>query len=104
MTIEIREIGVEALPRYAEIPISFRVESVFRVEMIDHGLGGFSLVEKKVDPYTKAHDSQGDGRDRPINWGKTFDVSKWGFFLAIDGSLLVGGAAVVIDTLGINML
>lgn len=104
VAVEIREIGVEALPCYAEVPISFRVESVFCVEMIDHGLGGFSLVEKQVDPYTKAYDVQGDGRDRPINWGKTFDVSKWGFFLAVDGGHSVGGAAVVIDTLGINML
>jgi len=68
MSLEIREIGVELLPRYAEIPISFKVESVFRIETISQRLGGFTLVEKKVEPYTKDYDSQADDGDRPIRW------------------------------------
>ena len=39
MSVEIREVGVEALGRWAEVPISFRVESVFAVAEIDGGLG-----------------------------------------------------------------
>ncbi|MCK4223195.1 GNAT family N-acetyltransferase [Candidatus Bathyarchaeota archaeon] len=104
MTIEIKEIGVELLPRYAKIPISFRVESVFHVETVDQGLDGFSVVEKKVKPYTKNYDSQGDTLDRPIRWTRRFNVSKWGFFLAIDEPLVVGGATVAIDTPNVNML
>jgi GNAT superfamily N-acetyltransferase len=104
VTVEIREVGAEALPQYAEIPIAFRVESIFHVETVDHGLGGFSLVEKRVDPYTKDYDRQGDSRDRPINWGNTFDISQWGFFLAVDGEHPVGGAAVAFDTPKINLL
>lgn len=79
MTIEIKEIGVELLPCYAEIPISFKVESIFQVEMINKGLGGFSVVEKKVKQYLKDYDRQGDNEDRPIGWVKKFDVSNWGF-------------------------
>jgi GNAT superfamily N-acetyltransferase len=104
VAIEIREVGAEALPQYAKIPIAFRVESVFYVEMVDHGLGGFSLIEKKVDPYTKDYDRQGDGRDRPINWGNMFDISQWGFFLAVDEGRPIGGAAVAFDTPEIHLL
>ena len=104
MTIEIKEIDVESLWGYAEIPILFKVESIFQVETINQGLGGFSVVEKKVKPYVKDYDKQGDDVDRPIGWTKKFDVSKWGFFLAVDGSLTLGGATVVIDTPSVNML
>jgi len=104
MTIEINEIGVESLPRYAEIPISFKVESIFQVETINQGLGGFSVVEKKVKPYLKDYDRQSDKGDRPSGWVRKFDVSKWGFFLAMDGLLILGGATVVIDTPSVNIL
>ncbi|UCD95829.1 MAG: GNAT family N-acetyltransferase [Candidatus Bathyarchaeota archaeon] len=104
MAIEIKEVGAEALSQYAEIPTAFRVKSIFHVDAVDHGLGGFSLVEKKVDPYTKDYDRQGDGRDRPINWENTFDISQWGFFLAFDEGRPVGGAAVAFDTPEINLL
>jgi len=104
MSLEIQEIGVELLPRYAEIPISFKVESVFCIETISQGFGGFRLVEKKVEPYTKDYDSQADDGDRPIRWPERFDVSKWGFFLALDGPAAVGGATVAIDTPKVNML
>ena len=32
MSVEIREVGPEALTEYAKIPIRFRVSSLFRVE------------------------------------------------------------------------
>lgn len=104
MSIEIEEIGIESLSRYAEIPISFPVESVFHVETIDAGLGGFSIVEKKVTPYTKNYDNQGDDLDVPSGWPGKFDVSKWGFFLAIDKPLAAGGATVAINSPNVNML
>lgn len=104
MTVEIQEIGVESLPRYAEITISFKVKSIFCVEAINQGLGGFSVVEQKVKPYTKDYDSQSDNEGRPIRWTEKFDISRWGFFLAVDGPLVVGGAAVAIDTPKVNML
>ena len=104
MTVEVKEIGVESLLRYDEVPISFRVESVFRVETVNQGLGGFAVVEKKVQPYTKDYDGQSDDEDRPSRWARKFDVSKWVFFLAVDESLVVGGATVATDTLNLNIL
>ena len=104
MAIDIIEIGVESLHCYAEIPISFKVESIFQVEAINQGLGGFSILEKKVEPYLKDYDRQNDNGDRPVGWAKKFDVSKWSFFLAKDGPKVLDGAAVAAGTPAVNML
>ena len=104
MSIEIQEVGVDLLPRYAAISIAFEVASVFRIEVIDKGLGGFALIEEKVAPYTKDYDSQDKDDSEPTGWPERFDVSKWGIFLALDGSRPVGGATVAFDTPGVNML
>jgi GNAT superfamily N-acetyltransferase len=104
MMIEIQEIGVESLPRYAEIPIAFTVESIFHVETLQRGLGGFSIVERTVSPYQKDYDRQGEPGDRPIDWATKFDVSRWGFFLAVEDSRGLGGATVVIETPEVSML
>lgn len=96
MSIVIQEIDVDLFPRYDAIPTWFKVESVFRVEVIDDGLGGFRLVEEKVaEPFVKDYDSQND--DNPTSWAANFDVSGWGIFLATDDDRPVGGAAVAID-------
>ena len=98
-------MGVDQLSVYAGIPISFTVESVFRVEVVDRGLGGFKLIEEKTDtPYLKDFDSAGDGDTRPERWAKRFDVSNWTFFLAYVWERAVGGATLALDTPGVNML
>jgi len=102
MTITIRNAGPDALPLYAQVPIAFRVESVFRVELIEGGLGGILLREERVAPYIKDYDTYGE--DRPADWPQQFDVRNWGFFLAFDGDRSVGGAAVAFNTGGVHML
>lgn len=103
MGIEVAEHGAEVLEGYAEIPIRFRVESVLRVAPIDGGLGGLQMTEARVDkPYVKDYDAiKGEG---PTRWTKRFDVSNWGFFLAVDADQLVGGATVAFRTPDVNML
>jgi len=103
MTAEIREVGREALPQFAGIPIRFRVESVFRVEENDAGVGGFRLVEEKVEkPYVKDYDTfEGE---TPTCWATHLDVTHWGFFLALDGDKPVGAATVACDTPGCSLL
>lgn len=103
MLLQIQEIGVEGLSRYAQVPSRFVVDSVLRTEVIDQGLGGFRLVEEKVDPpYVKDYDAVEE--DSPIDWPRQFDVSRWGFFLALDGGREVGAAAVAMDSPGVHML
>ena len=38
MAIEIRQVGPDSLEQYGQIPVRYRVESVFRVDEIDGGL------------------------------------------------------------------
>ncbi|MCI0440727.1 MAG: GNAT family N-acetyltransferase [Chloroflexi bacterium] len=101
--MRIKEVGVESLHRYAEIPIAFDVESVLRIELMDGGLGGIILTEEKVNPpYRKDYDAlDGD----PASWPDRFDISNWGIFLAVQDGRAVGGAAVAYDMpVGMNML
>ena len=49
MTIEIREVGSNSIGQYGQIPMRHRVDSVFRVDEIDGGLGGLTLTETPFD-------------------------------------------------------
>jgi len=61
MTLKILEVEADLLPQYATIPIAFRVESIFQVELVGQGLGGIQLREAKVSPYIKDYDALPDG-------------------------------------------
>ncbi len=103
MSIEIREIGANLLPQYAEVPIAFTVKSVFRVELIDSGLGGIGLREEKLaSPYVKDYDAYKDGG--PEGWPRRFDTRHWGLFLALKSARSVGGVTVAFNTPGVHML
>jgi GNAT superfamily N-acetyltransferase len=105
MAVRIQEINADQLSRYAQVPIRFTVDTTFRVEKIDGGLGGFRLVEETVDPlYVKDYDAQGGEEGRPVRWARRWDVSQWGFFLAVDGERDVGAAAVAMRSPNANML
>jgi GNAT superfamily N-acetyltransferase len=103
MLMEIREVGIDLLPLYASIPISFKVETIFRIEVIDKGLGGFRLVEEKVIPYIKDYDNQVED-EKPTDWPKKFDITNWGIFMAFNNSRPSGGATVAFNTPDVNML
>jgi len=97
MPVKIQEIDAHLFPCYGAVPNWFLVTSVFRVELIDGGLGGFRLVEEQVDePFIK--DYNGRNGDNPSSWAARFDLSQWGIFLATEGDRPVGGAAVAIGT------
>ena len=103
VAIEIREVGPEALEQYAEIPISFHVESVFRVDEIAGGLGGLRLAEEPADkPYVKDYDEC--EQESPSSWTRRFDVSNWLFLMAFDGDRAVGGATVAFRSPNADML
>jgi GNAT superfamily N-acetyltransferase len=103
MSVEIREVGPEALAEYAKVPIRFRVSSLFRVEGAGETPGTFRLVEEPVEtPCVKDYDAiKGEG---PMRWANRFDVKNWAFFIAWDGDEPIGAAAVAFDTPGVNML
>ncbi len=93
MSLEILQMGTDSLSRYSEVPISFLVESVYRLEPKSDGLGGIELREEPVSsPYIKDYDTLKD--QGPTRWLKRFDMSGWGIFMAFDGERHIGGAIV----------
>ena len=104
MSVRIKQVGPEDLPLYANVSIAYEVTSVYRVETVAPGLGGLVLKEEQVTPYIKDYDAQVQGDDRPDKWARQFDLSQWGFYMAMEGARSVGGAAVVLNTPEVHML
>ena len=104
MSIQMERIGADSLAHYAAIPTAFTVESVFRIAVLDGGLGGFRLTEQPVSPYVKDYDAVSEDGERVLDLPRRWDMSKWGVFLAVEGEKNVGGAAVAVATPGMDML
>ncbi|MCX6034971.1 MAG: hypothetical protein NTV38_08340, partial [Chloroflexi bacterium] len=91
MPVQIVEIGPERLDDYAGLPIKLEVKSRLQVELVDGGMGGILLRQIPVErPYIKDYDAYGE---IPTDWPILFDVTNWGFLLAMDGERKAGGAA-----------
>lgn len=100
MEIEIKEESGAALEEYGRVPIAFRVETRFRVEPLQDGMGGLALIEEPVTPYIKDYDLiPGEG---PSHWRERWDLSPWGILGAFEGSERIGGAAVAWRTEGLS--
>ena len=99
--IKVIEVGPESLGKYALVPITFQVTSVY--EVLGTSQDGFQLFEKALSiPQIKNHDElEGEG---PANWRLIFNVSKWAFFLAEIQGKLAGAATVAFDTPEVDML
>jgi GNAT superfamily N-acetyltransferase len=102
MSIEIiQELNTD-LTDYEKVSIAFAVKSQFRIVPIESGLGGLKFVEESVVPYVKDYDEFES--ERPSQWQKRFDISRWGIFAAFEGEQRVGGAAVAWQTSEVEML
>lgn len=103
MKIKIVEESLEVLLEYEKVPISFRVETYFRVELFDNGLGGIKLIEETVEtPFLKDYDAiEGE---RPSQWVKRFNIENWGILSAFVDGRRVGGAAIAWKTPEVFML
>jgi ribosomal protein S18 acetylase RimI-like enzyme len=103
MEISIVEETPEVLWEYEKISIVFLVETYFRLELSDKGLGGIRFVEEAVEkPFIKDYDAYQE--DRPTHWSERFDLSNWGILSAFDSNQRVGGAAVAWKTPEVSML
>lgn len=103
MKISIVEETPEALPEYEKVPISFWVETYFRVELSEKGLSGIKLIEEAVEtPFLKDYDAL-EG-ERPSNWVERFNIENWGILSAFVDERRVGGAAIAWKTPEVCML
>ena len=103
MKIKIVEETPEVLADYEKVSIAFRVETFFRLELVENGLGGVKLTEEAVEkPFIKDYDEHEN--ERPTCWTEQFDLSNWGILSAFDGGNRIGGAAIAWKTPAVNML
>ncbi len=102
MVVDIIEETLNVLTEYEKVPIAFQVETCFRVELCQGGLGGIKLSEEPVTPYVKDYDS--NERDKPSQWPRNWDISAWGILSAFIGQRRIGGAAVAWKTPPIVLL
>ena len=103
MKVEIADEPLTALEEHARISIAFEVDRVLDVEVLDGGLGGIALSERKLEvAYIKDYDAlEGEG---PACWARRFDLSNWGLMAARWDGQRVGGAVVAFNTVGVHML
>ena len=100
MSITVRQEPALDLEGYSQVRMELTVRSRFRVEIVDGGLGGWTLNEEPVHPpFHKDYDEHWP----PTEWVK-FDLSNWALFAAFDGQHRVGGATVAWNSPGLNML
>ncbi len=101
MVIEFTTETFSTLPTYGSVSIAFDVDGVY--EISTNASGQIELVERKLEtPYRKDYDEiQGNA---PTNWGGYFDLTNWGFIVARQGELRVGGGAIAHKCPGVDLL
>jgi len=103
MELKISVETPEILADYEKVSIAFRAETVFRVELVENGLGGVRLFEESLAmPFVKDYDEF--EVERPTRWATLFDISNWGILSVFDGAKRIGGAAIAWKTPEIHML
>ncbi len=91
MSLSIKPIGPDRLVEYSSVPSVVKVASALEIGGTEPG--GYTLLERPTGiPYVKDYDVFEQGR--PLDWPRAFDISRWAFWIAIDGDNVVGGAAV----------
>lgn len=101
MTIQTCAIPSALLSEYGAVPIVFEVASSLAADR-PIANGTFVLNERPVvPPYIKDYDTVSD---RPEKWSARFDTSTWAMLLARAEGRCLGGATVVIRTVGIDLL
>lgn len=101
MQVEVIEEQPPDWRAYGTVPISFTVRAV--LDATPRLPSGFDLVEREVmTPWEKNYDAVGS--ERPLRWTRRFDVARWGVLVARVEGERVGGAVIVADTPGVDML
>jgi GNAT superfamily N-acetyltransferase len=102
-TPSIGEEPLSYLEEYAQISISFPIDSVLEPTVLHSGLGGIELRERPLAvPYTKDYDAIPG--NRPTDWPDRFDLSNWALLSARLEESCVGGAVIAFNTKGLHML
>lgn len=98
--IKYKEVNRNYFEAYDSIPMLVHVKTECSLDKVDNGLGGIVLKEIPVDEYVKDLGVYG----KATEYEERFDISNWTFFMAFDNEKPIGGATVVFQTDGVNML
>ncbi len=103
LNVRISEEPISALPEYARIPISFEVRSIFDVQLLEDGLQGIRLTERRLEtPWIKDYDAYEN--EGPLSWGQLWDISNWVMISAFVDDSMIGGCVIAYDTPGVYKL
>ena len=82
---------------YADISIAFTVRAILQT-------AADGQHTTTPAPQMRLKDYDADPDSHPSTWPERWDVSRWLFVEATDGAVIVGRAAVAMDTPGVHML
>ena len=95
-----KEVDSSFFEQYDRVSMNVDVQSEYRVERINNGLGGFVFEEIQVKPYIKDLSKY----ECATEYENNFDIANWRFYMAFDGDIPVGAMTVAGKTEGLNML
>jgi GNAT superfamily N-acetyltransferase len=103
MTVRIEREPLSHLAEYARVSIAFDVHETLEVSTSDFDVDGHALRGRPVRaPYVKDYDRVPG--NHPTEWLRRFDMRAWAILAAWDCDTRVGGAVVVWNTPGVDML
>lgn len=98
--ITYKEVDKSYFELYDTVSMNVDVQSEYKVERINSGLGGLVLEEVQVSPYIKDLSKY----ERAVNYEKDFDITNWRFYMAFSGDVPVGAMTIAGKTEGLHML
>lgn len=97
--IEYKEISIDKLEEYGNIPFYYDTNQKYELKKIKNGLGGILLELVDVSEYHK------DFGTRTERWKELFDLSNWKFYAAYNANNeMVAGCTLATKTSNCNML
>ena len=98
--ISVQQVGSECLSHYALLPMFCEVRSV--IDLKSRG-GVNELCERPIENIFSKNYLAFPEAD-PLQWCTQFDISDWGFWLALSDNTVVGGAAVARNSRQIRLI
>ena len=83
--IYIKEMDKSCFEIYDSISMNVDVRSIYKINRIDNGLGGFNFEEIEVVPYKKDLGVY----ERATEYEATFDIKNWRFYIGRSCSALI---------------
>jgi len=97
--IKYKEICVEQLDEYGNIPFYYDTTQKYELKKIDNGLGGIKLELVNIPKFHK------DFGTRTSRWIELFDLKNWKFFAAYnENNKMIAGCTIATKTSNCIML